>query len=299
MKKLLYKITAVFIKARSFLLGSTVTKIRVGRFDLYARRDHPIGRYLRERPSYGRNFVRIATAVMEKYSNLVVIDVGANIGDTAALVRSEVSCLVVCIEGDDLYFNLLERNIAGIGNVHIFKHFLGDRDEIVKSSGERSRGTLSMVQGVAHTEVFTITLDSFLKRNPEYTEKAKLLKVDTDGYDTKVIRGSMEYIKRIHPVIFFEFDHFLLSQAGENGLDTISQLKNIGYTRIMFYDNNGRFLLDADLGDKKLMKELYHYTYRKSGAFPYYDVCVFHEEDHDIAESIIASEMANQYAYTL
>lgn len=293
MKKLFSNIISVLVRIRSFLLGSALTRITIGQFDLYAHRDHPIGRYMREQPNYGKNLPRIVGKMIEKYPNLAVVDIGANIGDTVALIRSQVDCPIICIEGDDFYFNLLKKNIAAIPDVHSFKYFLADRNGVVRSASERSRGTYSIAGGKRDMEITTITLDNFFQSNPQYREQAKVLKIDTDGYDTKIIRGGMEYIKKMHPVIFFELDRFLLSRADENGPDTLSQLKNIGYTRAIFYDNNGRFLLDANLADEKLIRELYQYTYRKSGAFPYYDVSVFHREDDDIAEAVITEETAN------
>lgn len=248
---------------------------------------------MREQSNYGKNLPRIVGKMVEKYPNLAVIDIGANIGDTVAFIRSQVNCPIVCVEGDDFYFDLLKKNIAGIPDVHSFKYFLADRNDVVGSASERSRGTYSIVAGKRDTEISMVTLDTFLQSHPLYREQAKVLKIDTDGYDTKIIRGAMEYIKRIHPVIFFELDRFLLSQAGENGLQTLSQLKNIGYARAIFYDNSGRFLLDANLADEKLIQELYLYTHGKSGAFPYYDISVFHGDDNDIADSIIADEIAN------
>ncbi len=40
-----------------------------------------------------------------------MIDIGANIGDSVAVIRNLVQCPILCIEGDSQFVNIPEKNI--------------------------------------------------------------------------------------------------------------------------------------------------------------------------------------------
>ena len=92
------------------------------------------------------------------------------------------------------------------------------------------------------------------------------------------------------PVLFLEYDRFLLSNVNDDGLSTLFMLENIGYETIIYYDNFGRFMLSAELSNKELIEQLHFYTDDKKSAFHYYDICVFHQQDKQLANDIIKTE---------
>ena len=63
-------------------------QVRVENYLLWANGEHVIERLLTSHKYYSRNLARLAKYIEHKYANYAIIDVGANIGDTAALVRS-------------------------------------------------------------------------------------------------------------------------------------------------------------------------------------------------------------------
>jgi hypothetical protein len=67
-------------------------------------------------------------------------------------------------------------------------------------------------------------------------------------------------------------------------------LAEIGYDRILYWDNFGRFLCSPRLSDRRLVHQLHAYTADHAGAFAYYDVCVFHAEDGELAARVVANE---------
>jgi len=278
------------IALRAIFYKNRLTNLQVGDFYLKAPALHPLGVYMRKSPTYSRNFPRIVSLVSQTYPKPTIIDVGANIGDTVALVHSTIQCPMVCIEGDDFYFKLLQENIKQFKDVTAHKYILGDSDGVSFGNLDTSLGS-GMVKQSENSTIPINTLDYFVKKNPEYSS-AKILKIDTDGFDGKILRGAKKYLTNSKPVLFFEFDHYLLKENGDNGLKILEDLEKNGYDKIFFYDNNGRLLVTTSLKEKCLISELYRYTYKKTGAFAYYDVCVFHKQDDTLAATSRTSELS-------
>ena len=55
--------------------------------------------------------------VKKKFSFLAVVDIGANVGDTACIIKTAEEVSILCIEGDDYIFGFLQKNIAQFQNV--------------------------------------------------------------------------------------------------------------------------------------------------------------------------------------
>src|SRR6516225_4669060 len=71
---------------------------------------HPLPHYFSIFPHFNRNLGRIGKAVHRKYPSMSAIDIGANVGDSVAIMRSQSHFPILCIEGSPGYFELLRRN---------------------------------------------------------------------------------------------------------------------------------------------------------------------------------------------
>lgn len=268
-------------------------KTRIGKFELFINGTHALPYYLIKYPQYSSNLPRLVNKLRDKYPELTLLDVGANIGDTVALVRSICCCPIICFEGNDNYFKLLQTNISQFDNVNAYKCFLGEKNEIINGYGEANKGTLKIVDNALGESIEIVTLDQFFKLFP-LNSTAKIMKIDTDGFDLKIIRGALNYISTIKPVLFFEYDKEYLAAVGDDGISTINLLENLGYNMIIFYDNYGRFILSTDLSNHLLIEQLDNYIEDKNGGFEYYDICVFHAVDSDFACKFVSYEMTLQ-----
>lgn len=265
--------------------------VKVGNYSLVANYEHPIEEYLSQFKYYSRNFARIAKYIEEKYSVYQIIDVGANIGDSVALLRSaKVDQFVHMIEGDPTYFNLLEANLPLFTHVKAYQTFLGEETKEENILIDNSRGTANISTGSGQNTINIVQLDELVKKNK--IQNIKLLKTDTDGFDFKILRGSFEIIQRDRPVLFFEYDSVFLEQQNDNGLAIFEDFKKFGYRTMLYYDNFGKFILSVTLNDNELLAQLFAYIKRKESAFPYYDVVVFHESDEELAQEVIKKELA-------
>lgn len=272
-------------------------KIQVGNFELMANEAHTIDRHLKRHVEYSRNLPRIARFLSEKWTNFGIIDIGANIGDTVALLRSEgVDNTIYCVEPVSGYFDLLMHNAQQFSNLKLFNFWLNEfSNKAVDDSKNRplsieiKNGTARQITNGKTTQLETMTLDELIDN--QLIANIKLLKIDTDGYDFKIIRGGMNFIKQQKPVLFFEYDAVYLADNKEDGWATLALLRDVAhYEQALYYDNFGRFLCSFSLKNERLAKQLFRYMQANKGAFPYFDVCLFHENDTDLAEKIIQEE---------
>lgn len=267
-----------------------IKKVRVGNYELLADRDHRIEEYLDAHEFYSRNLPRIARLMEAKYPKYSIIDIGANIGDTVALFRSyQVDQMVYCVEGDPGYYELLQQNAKQFKNVQLFRAFLGEETATATFEVDKSEGTAKL-NTVTSNEIRLKKLDDLVKE--DQLQNVKLLKIDTDGFDLKIIRGGLQLIEEQKPVIFFEFDAVSITEQKEDGPAIFKLLKERGYNKILFYDNYGRLLLPVNADDETAIQHLYRYTKYGKGAFEYYDVCVFHDTDSELCRQVIEKEGA-------
>lgn len=271
---------------------------KVGNFELMMNADHTIIENIAHYPSYCANLPRLAQYVIKKYPEMNIIDIGANIGDGVALVRTQIHCPIICIEGDPEYFALLQKNLQQFRETDAFNVFLGEKESHMRVGTAKQGGTLqiknpdqtSTTANGAALEI--MTLDSLAQTQQQKFSRAKILKIDTDGYDLKIIRGSINFLKQNKPVIFFEYDRSYLDAVNDDGLSIFNAIKELNYHSILFYDNYGRFLISTTLDQTEKIAQLDAYISQKKGAFPYYDLCVFHKTDDDIACQLINAELA-------
>ena len=268
-------------------------KVRVGNFALHANESHLIEDHLSHYEYYSRNLGRIARIIGETYPSSWIIDVGANIGDSIALIRSEHCNNPICaVEGDRNYFAILKRNMDEMfPDVQLKNVFLGETKKIIRSELVAEGGTLNIKQDSnTGNPVEIVTLDELVAA--ANMQDIKLIKVDTDGFDFMILRGAGQTIDAQKPVLFLEYDDKFLRQNNEDGLATLKALQNKGYDRIMYYDNFGRFLTSGRLGEMEFIEDMYLYIKDRKGAFPYFDLCIFHNSDETLADKVIAGERA-------
>ncbi|MEO8887422.1 MAG: FkbM family methyltransferase [Mucilaginibacter sp.] len=265
-------------------------QVQVGNYSLLANGIHPVEDNLKYNKYYSRNLPRIAKYLESKYPTYGIIDVGANIGDTVALIRSHgVKQHIYAVEGEPTYVGMLKQNMGLFKDVTVFETFLGEATHRLDGGTEVTDGTARLNKN-SGTQIQVTKLDDLATENN--LQNIKLLKIDTDGFDFKILRGSLGFIKEQKPVIFFEYDAVYLEEQGENGTDIFASLHNLGYNTALFYDNYGKLLLSLTIDNTATITQLYNYMRKKESAFPYYDVCVFHKNDEGLANEVLAKETA-------
>jgi len=265
-------------------LGDPLVRYRLGGTDLLIPVSHELPEHRAAYPQYSANLGRIGRLVSQKYDGLVCVDIGANVGDSLAILREQASFPILCVEGNPRYFELLRRNVSR--DVALDQAYVGNTSGSVTVDVIESSGTARLVEVREGTKVQMSTLADVLARHPQFA-RPKLLKIDTDGMDSLILLGAAEMLADVRPVVFFEFDPD--SSIGDG--DLFATLRAAGYERVIVYENTGEYLLTATLDDLPLLADLTaFYSGRRSAR--YADMCVFHGEDRDLCAAIRQSEIA-------
>jgi FkbM family methyltransferase len=234
-------------------------------------------------PLHNENLGRIAAYIAAVYSPLTVIDVGANVGDSLCVIGSAVpNFRALCIDADDVFFDLLVRNFGSDPDLVFEKCLVGDSATPVTGEMIRRGGTAMVVASTGRDQLDVTSLQTLLERHPLFLS-AKLLKIDTDGYDCDVVDGSIHLLSRLKPVIFMEYDPEQMTHRGFDGTPTLQRLAGAGFRLGLVYDHVSDLMHSIDLGSATALEELNGYL-RSSQARRYADICIFHDEDRELAE---------------
>lgn len=157
-----------------------------------------------------------------------MIDVGANIGNHSVFFGPHFK-KVYSFEPNPILFKVLQSNIMLNKldkNIELFNIGLGDKNEnkkyllTTKNLGGSGFFEKNFNSKYHHSEfdLEIIKGDSFNLKNINF------LKIDTEGYDFKVIKGLRETIKKCKPIITFEVHPF-----GKDADELLNYLKELKY----------------------------------------------------------------------
>lgn len=183
------------------------------------------------------------------------IDVGANIGVNAVFAGKLVAPTgkVYAFEPDPDNFRLLQENITlnNLDNVVIaISQAVGDRNKksnLYKSRlnyGDHMIDPDQIQYADVHTlagSVDTVTLDSVLAN-----QKIKLIKIDVQGSEVRVLQGAQQIIREQHPVIVMEYSPYHLNLHGVGPEVIYDFIDHYGYQSYIF-ESNSRILSRSDL----------------------------------------------------
>ena len=272
---------------RKWLTGGRV-RLPYGEFMLQCDESHHLPRILAMVPDFGRPLAELVLAL--EVASPSVIDVGANIGDTALLLaRFAPGTRVLCIEGDRRFIPDLTVNTSQIRNVTIAEAILADRTYTAHgqfTSLARQGGTAHITLDQSGDALEMQTLDHVLGRYPEFASP-DVIKVDTDGFDPAILRGAACTLRTARPVAFYEWDPFSYDAAGESDLGHAEFLTDLGYNEFLFFTNIGEPMLRVRNPGREVWESLAHYSrvrHSKNGL--YYDVAAFPGERQECCERL-------------
>lgn len=242
-------------------------------------------------PDLNASFGRLAKAIATKYPGMSVIDVGANVGDTIAVVKSEVDVPLIGVEGDEITYSYLEKNSKQFTGVSIVKTFLGEKSQDLQVNFEKSGWNATIIpDDKGGQQVAFKTLDEVISEGGFDNRELRLLKVDVEGFDTIVLRGAGNIIRKHRPVVFFEYNRQNMISINEDGLSTVLSFAELGYNKILFFDHKGTLMLADSVKNKELVTYLHDYASSAKNLIGYYDICLFHEQDDQLAENFLGIE---------
>jgi len=131
----------------------------------------------------------------------VFLDIGANVGTMSLVATGKV----YAFEPTKSTFKLLKKNIDlnPILDITPVCEAVGDREEryVVRENEEGYSG-MNIICSNINGERQMITIDFWTDNNS--VGNIKLIKIDTEGWDNRVILGAIKIIKRYKPLIITE-----------------------------------------------------------------------------------------------
>lgn len=262
--------------------GDRPVRHAVGNYELRFPFSHnyPIDSLLRSPDA--ENLVRIAAAAHEYFDDFRMIDIGANVGDTVAELRNAALFPILAVEGDPDYYRYLEKNVGSWEKVVTEQALLGDEAKEVRGRLiENYGGSKQFAEDEAGT-VRIETLDGLLERHPDF-RAPRLVKIDTDGYDFKIIRGARRTLTEAQPILFFEYDPHHLTEQGEDARFLFSLLAGLNYYWLLIYEGNGDFMASGRIDDDRFLQEMHAYFSGRASK-KYADICAFPLQERTLFE---------------
>jgi FkbM family methyltransferase len=256
-------------------------RFQVRGVELEINRRHWLRHFTRGNPLYAENMVSLGRLLSEAEGRLCMLDVGANIGDSALLVLEHVDGEVVCVEPDPEWVTYLRRNVGSLDNVAIEPSVLVGPEEAGMEMRivHHPEGTSQVRASDDGSGVRTLTTDELLANHPQL-QNVRLVKTDTDGYDVQLVPPLARTFIGSKPILFFEFDPLPTALAAPDldPNDIWQVLIDLGYERAVVWDNGGRLIgpaATAELPEKSKVLEL---TQKERG-YGFWDVAVAHRDD--------------------
>lgn len=268
-------------------IGKGTVHYKIGKVEIELPFSHDFPWIASLYPQHSMNLGRIAYYLSEKCDNLKVIDVGGNVGDSIAIIKHYVDIPILTIEGNPDFCEYLRKNSAQFDDIYIENVFLGDFDHEIKGQIHQGNGTAHIEVDNANKVIKTEKLGTVIGRNESF-KLAKLLKIDTDGFDCIIIRGSIDVIATAKPVIFFEYAPRFLEMQSDDGVSVFRDLRDVGYKMALFYSSVGEYMFHANINDTLFIEALHNYLKQTNG---YCDICLFHESDMMLFEDVRDKEM--------
>jgi FkbM family methyltransferase len=182
----------------------------------------------------------------------VFVDAGANVGLLslfAARCVGDEGC-VYAFEPSRRDYERLTANIAlnGLGNtVHSIPCALGDKPAraVLRVADNANSGHNTLGEGFSDTTVSLSTLEGVAIRTlDDFTRSAgvdrlDVMKVDVEGFETAVLRGSAATLARLRPSLLLEVSDRQLAACGSSPAELEHELRAHGYTFLSVDEGSG------------------------------------------------------------
>jgi FkbM family methyltransferase len=161
-----------------------------------------------------------------------VVDIGANLGYYALQEAKAIGPkgIVYAIEPVPHNYFLLKHNavLNNLENIQVFNLAIGDKDESLSLFlGKTSNWASAIKTPTTSNGKITVQsqrLDTFLKDKG----KVDLVRMDVEGYETKIVEGMTETLKQKNLMLFIEFHPIFFSK--DEYLSMLECLGSSGFT---------------------------------------------------------------------
>lgn len=238
--------------------------VPIGKFIIEAPSDTPYSDFHKNHILYDRAFGDLIQEVSGANPEGAFIDIGANIGDSAAMFSTHCINPIICVEGSEKYTAYLRANISLIHNpVTVVEKFVVPQSHAEASlSFQQDRGTGELHATPVESESLVNIADRITVRELHNLAIEKygsiaLFKSDTDGMDGQIIEEALSISDKI---FFFECDLKLNFDPSAVSIwpKVFAEFEARRYSAIIF-DNFGLPIIAQDVLDARQLMDLCGY----------------------------------------
>jgi FkbM family methyltransferase len=250
--------------------------------------DHALPQYQNMFRLYDK-FIGVLAKHLPNNEDLIV-DIGANVGDTTALLLQYCENPILCIEADTDFFSIMEYNLSDYRERITFVNSFVSAKDLKNVELVKNRGTARAVESKDKL-VKSDSLVSIIKNSE--LGKCILLKTDTDGFDLEILLSSLSRIEEDSPILYWENEISSLKDI-EDVKKLLEELGKINYTKYIVLDNFGNPLIYEGTSEfvKQINEYLLNNKYNKNQTFYYTDIAAFPDK-YSYLVATIASDYNN------
>jgi FkbM family methyltransferase len=252
--------------ARGFGTNHIVSAHLYGRY-LVVPAEHPLAGILVQFPQYNRPLGLAVEAIASANpgtSALAIIDVGANVGETIAIIEDRCPGLssYLCIEADPDIARLCALNHTGNDRVQVKQCYIGEDEGTVAWLQDDGRANPSIKLAADNPDENKpiqgrlVRLDTVAGPFAEAKGLLSLIKIDTEGYDFSVLRSTPHLLNKYKPAIYFEWYPHLLIDVGEEVWGGFDYLAKLGYRYFVFFTGRGDYYGKVTDPDRLFLRSL-------------------------------------------
>lgn len=230
--------------------------------------EHDLPLTLQCHPQYNQGLA-LAVGALVQDTMLAVIDAGANVGETVAIIEQHFPgrCSFLCVDASSELAEVCRQNYAASPRVQVIQAFIGDSAGAVELRDDgRANGSAVASGSGTRPERLDVLAQSFAE-----AQGLALLKTDLEGYDFKALRSAAKLLQTHHPAVYFEWYPALLRAAGEDPLAGFHFLAALGYSEFVFFTASGGYYTAASSPSNALLHSLIGVA-ESNAAVLYFDV---------------------------
>jgi len=271
-----------------------------GKYLLDIPDDHKIVSIHRDAAFYDRAYGFILEEISKVSPAGVFLDIGGNIGDSAAFFASHVPNPILSVEGDSEFAAYFKSNLRYLGKqVRFIERFV--RTEALKDlqfafNHDAGSGYLSVTDSASIDAAKFITTDELLKQ----AGPLALVKSDTDGMDGFIIADIMDKVPDVP--LFFECDTMYYMPGTANPWPHI--FRKLDEYSVVLFDNQGLPMVVAETNAAAILRDLSGYLHLQRCVHPvrthYLDVWAFPSNWQDTFDTVanrLRSDLLKPYAF--
>jgi FkbM family methyltransferase len=277
-----------------------VRRYPIGKFILQVPDDHKIIEIHREAVFYDRAYGMIIEEIARRSPVSVFLDIGGNVGDTAAFFATYAANPIVSVEGSPQFLGYYKSNLRYFGDqVQLIEKFV--RTDALRTAGlsyvaEGGTGYLKASNTSTVEESSFISIDELLSR----VGSPGLVKSDTDGMDGFIILDMLN--KAPESPLFFECDTMLDLVGIANPWREV--FDRLGDYAVVIFDNQGLPMLATFENATQLLRDLSGYLHLQRGVQPlrihYLDIWAFPRSCRKLFDAVVTrlrEDMLKPYGF--